>query len=140
MKLSEAIRLGAMLRPQTTGAIYKHGKSCAWGAAWEAVGGDITHWDYSKGISSISICQDYWPKLSLAYVPNPITGDTRPIWSIIESLNDNPNCWTRERIADWVASIESHEEVLSDTTKTTTANPVSKHITSDTRVECPTAR
>lgn len=114
MRLSEAIRLGAMLRPQTTGAIYKRGKSCAWGAAWEAVGGNIEHWTQNGSISSHSICEQYWPELNRK-VAHPLINDDRNDYnlaSIIESLNDNPNCWTRERIADWVASIEVQQTVI----------------------------
>lgn len=38
LKLSEAIRIGAKLRPQGFGCAFKDGKSCAWGAAWEGIG------------------------------------------------------------------------------------------------------
>lgn len=112
MKLSEAIRLGAMLRPQTTGAIYKHGKSCAWGAAWEAVGGDIEHWIQDGSISSQTICEQYWPELNRK-VAHPLVEGEWSLASTIESLNDNPHCWTRERIADWVASIEAQQTVIA---------------------------
>ena len=38
MRLSEAIRLGAMIRPKARGRFLHNGASCAQGAALEAVG------------------------------------------------------------------------------------------------------
>src|SRR5258706_4854134 len=38
LRLSEAIRIGARIRPQCSGWAFEHGKSCAWGAAWEGSG------------------------------------------------------------------------------------------------------
>jgi hypothetical protein len=38
-RLSEALRIGARLRPQCTNFVFAHGKSCAIGAAYEAVFG-----------------------------------------------------------------------------------------------------
>ncbi len=139
MRLSEAIRLGAMLRPQTTGAIYKHGKSCAWGAAWEAMGGDIEHWSHTMNMSSHSICMRFWPELNKEVI-DPIGGDLRKLYFVIEYLNDNPNCWTRERIADWVTTIESPTEVPSDTIQTPTHNPVGEYTPCHTGIECTTTR
>lgn len=44
MRLSEAIRLGAMLKPQGFGSYFRHGATCAMGAAIEAVGGANDDW------------------------------------------------------------------------------------------------
>ena len=38
LKLSEAIRIGARIRPQCRYDAFRNGKSCAWGAAWEGSG------------------------------------------------------------------------------------------------------
>ncbi len=38
LKLSEAIRIGAAIRPQAFGDFYFEGKSCVMGAAYEAIG------------------------------------------------------------------------------------------------------
>jgi len=38
LKLSEAIRIGAALRPQAIGTFYAQGGSCVLGAAYEALG------------------------------------------------------------------------------------------------------
>ena len=40
IKLSEAIREGAKLRPQCYGAFFRNGRSCALGAAYEYLTGD----------------------------------------------------------------------------------------------------
>src|ERR1700741_3225132 len=39
LKLSEAMRIGARLRPQCSGYLFNNGASCALGAAYEAVYG-----------------------------------------------------------------------------------------------------
>ena len=38
-------------------------------------------------------------------VKHPMTGDTHSLWSIIINLNDSHH-WTRERIADWVETLD----------------------------------
>ncbi len=38
LKLSEAIRIGAAIRPQAMGDFYNEGGSCVLGAAYEAIG------------------------------------------------------------------------------------------------------
>ena len=93
MKLSEAIRLGAMLRPQALGATRTVEGSCALGAALEAVG------DATMYMAAASI----WPWLR-DFQRHPVAGYMMGI-SCIRSLNDSFG-WTREQIADWVATVE----------------------------------
>ena len=90
MKLSEAIREGAKLRPQCKGAFYSTNdqgvvSSCALGAAYEAVTGELPH----------------APLIDWHDVPNfpelPSTIETRII-----AMNDSGR--TREEIADILAS------------------------------------
>lgn len=38
-------------------------------------------------------------------VKHPLTGDTHSLWSVIINLNDIHH-WTRERIADWVETLD----------------------------------
>lgn len=93
MKLSEAIRLGAMIRPQGFGALFDGDNSCALGAAAEAAGliklyrGDL--------------------RTSTTYVSKKTLAETFPLlkgwlgriiftWIVIR--NDQSQ-WTRERIA-----------------------------------------
>ena len=120
MQLSEAIRLGAMLRPQARGWLVRdvfvptrgwrgwlgRGKmttgTCALGAALEAVGmaadlGSVWHmWPWTLNRSELCpVC--------------PVCGIARMASGIIWHLNDSHD-WTREQIADWVATIEPRED------------------------------
>lgn len=100
MKLSEAIRLGAMLRPKDAMRYWTETGSCSIGAALEAVGeihGVSLHLDpryvgcldpYTRAL------QKYWP-----WVTSRIVLDIT-----IVTIHQ-----TREAVADWVASIEPLE-------------------------------
>ena len=100
MKLSEAIRLGAMLWPQAYFANSGLG-TCALEAAGEALG---VIW---------SRLHDTYPVLR-DYTMCPILGKKRVVEFIIWDLNDCKH-WTRERIADWVGECESRESApISD--------------------------
>lgn len=102
MKLSEAIRLGAMLRPQGFGRSYdkRNGGTCAFGAACEACGIDVTD-DKATGAAKLAWYGFY---ASLMGVPCPVCNASGSV--TIPHLNDHHH-WTRERIADWVESIEN---------------------------------
>lgn len=99
IRLSEAIRLGAMLKPQGFGnSSYSllSANSCAMGAAAQAVWQslfDPFRWIYGDDIHS---CPDCGGGCHLH--PRCAAG-------IIWRLNDIHK-WSRERIADWVATIE----------------------------------
>ncbi len=100
MRLSEAIRLGATMKPQCYGYFYRGDErtsSCAIGAACDAIG---VHPD------NISVMQ-VWPVTTILNgIPCPVPGCTRPGGSwMVTHLNDRHQ-WTRERIADFV---ELHE-------------------------------
>ena len=97
MKLSEAILLGSTMAPQGVGGYERNGKTCALGAAGQAVGlhgyeiGSVWLWS-REGSVPCPVCRhDAWPI------------------SVIAHLNDT-HTWTRERIAEWVAKIEPKEE------------------------------
>ncbi len=88
LRLSEAMRLGAMLKPQGFEILRDAlGRTCALGAAGEAVG--------HLHLRAI------YPILDLP-ATCPVHGfrGFRLIDAIV-SLND-VHCWTRERIADWI--------------------------------------
>lgn len=99
MQLSEAIRLGAMIRPQCFGRLFLNGRSCALGAAVEAAG------------VKLSDPQDYdalrarWPILN-------VTIDDSTVLDTIVLSNDCSEL-TREQIADWVETIEAQAADLS---------------------------
>ncbi len=99
MKLSEAIRLGAMLHKQGFGVmvLYDGGvlATCALGAAQQA-GYTFSGKDWSRKMAyryRCPTCREGWPALEM-----------------ITHLNDWHK-WTREQIADWVATIEPQEAV-----------------------------
>lgn len=111
MKLSEAIRLGSMLRPQAIGGrrpvqvkgwrgwiLGEHTTgTCVLAAAADAVG--LKDW---------MDCVNYFP-IAMHPVEHPIDGFPGRVYSIAYRLNDNHR-WTRERIADWVESVEMAAE------------------------------
>lgn len=96
MRLSEAIRLGSMLHPQSFGWLRAYGSddaivaTCAMGAA-EEVGCDTE--EYKAG------------KVACPECPN-LAGS---LYGVVVHLNDGHR-WTREAIADWVATIESAQD------------------------------
>lgn len=102
MKLSEAILLGSTLRPQCRGELFRNGGSCAFGAAAEALG--------QQDIDSRAL----WPWLDLP-LTCPVCGETEGIGAAIVSshLNDS-HFWTRERIAEWVATVEPAEVIAEE--------------------------
>lgn len=95
MRLSEAIRLGAMLRPQITGATFRDGGSCAIGAAMEAAGLSV-----HGGIEFM------WPHFSLLLQREVVI------------MNDLRGC-TREEIADWAETWEPAEDTSGATSELT---------------------
>lgn len=117
MTLSEAIRLGAMLKPQGTGHTFGD-KTCALGAALEAVGqtGDA-------GAGWFPVYQ-IWP-IARQFVRYPgssphLVGQTVMIGSACWMLNDQDH-WTREEIADWVEQIENAQTTPAESREAATA-------------------
>lgn len=103
MKLSEAMRLGAMLKPQTFGWFTDAaGGTCAMGAATDAAGGHcLQEWSAVLRVS-VATC----PACGVTVR----TGrGTYAGGALIVHLNDNHR-WTRERIADWVETVERERE------------------------------
>lgn len=93
MKLSEAIREGAKLRPQCRENYFSDEGSCALGAAMEAITGSASR-------SAMSVC-DLSDKY-LTHFDHPASDRRAELFTIIVQLNDDFR-WTREQIADWVA-------------------------------------
>ena len=115
MKLSEMMILGAMMSPQTRGQLANDKGTCGLGAVVEA-SGLLDKW---KAIAALPQSEqlgkwdDFWSSVPFyrfmqsIYI-HPITGERRTVNSIIISLNDSHK-WTRERIAQWIATIEPQE-------------------------------
>ncbi len=110
MLLSEAIRLGAMLRPQAFGYMFDdHGGSCAYGAAAEAIG--FMRPAGNPIVSGITMLLCHHPEFRL-----PITQCPQCHYMMTDAghLNDTHH-WTREHIADWVEGIERERGLIAQT-------------------------
>lgn len=109
MKLSEAIRLGAMMKPQAFGSFYDNGGSCALGAACDALGIDPnleTQFLFVPDKIGYSVC----PECGMTRFQRNTAEDDA---YLIVHLNDIHR-WTREQIADWVETIEAQQEQPQD--------------------------
>lgn len=104
MRLSEAIRLGAMMRPQGFGHLYSKGRTCAFGAAYDAVGIG------AENVGGEDACP-CWPWVMLTMADCPVCGDRQTISCVVTSHLNDCHGWTRERIAGWVATIEPQDAV-----------------------------
>lgn len=82
LRLSEAIRIGARIRPQCAGQFFDGDASCAIGAALEAVFGTNNY--YADHVQA----------------PDRVWPEVRDLWSRIYDMNDSGK--TREEIADWL--------------------------------------
>jgi hypothetical protein len=107
MKLSEAIRLGAMLEPQSFRSHDLNG-ICALEAAVMAISGRKV-WQESSL---------HWPWIDQCKVscPEPIDGISdccyeHPYRKLVYHLNDTHR-WPRERTAAWIATVEPQEPLL----------------------------
>ena len=103
MRLSEAIRLGALLKPQAFGLMTRDGGTCAWGAALEAAGIRF------NCFGTLAPLPDDWKVLSATLTTCPACGDECHVGGIMGGHLNDIHRWTRERIADWVATIERAE-------------------------------
>lgn len=107
MKLSDAIRLGAMLRPQAFGRAFRDQGSCAFGAALEATG-----MKYNGRRRRIDVfVAERWAWADDGQATR--CPECRGVFAsgageIVVHLNDT-HLWTREQIAAWVEMIEPAE-------------------------------
>ena len=108
MKLSEAIREGAKKRPMITGSYFEYDNyecqgSCALGAAYEAlVGEPVAQYQLlndEQVLNTIGtyVGVDMYQDFSSSFLKDDF------LWRVIADLNDERD-WTREQIADWLAS------------------------------------
>lgn len=115
MRLSEAIRLGSMLKPQAFDYYAFDGGTCALGAAAEACSID------ARTVGQVDIArlseQHEWSLEKFYEVPCPVCdvnhGDCDDE-NVIAHLND-VHRWTRERIADWVETVENKQAATAVT-------------------------
>lgn len=120
MRLSEAIRLGAMLKPQAFGDYFNSVGTCALGAACEAAGVSCEAiGDYERQF--LAVFAEPCPACGV----RPDTGNkyTSGFCNTVLHLNDTHR-WTREQIADWVETIEQQRAEGSETGATVVAEKV----------------
>lgn len=136
MKLSEAIRLGSMLKPQAFGMISHDGGTCAIGAAYDAVGIDIFHLRDSLPIAERAMV--VYGKLPMLQTASecPVCGYLLEVGFVLTHLNDHHR-WTREQIADWVETVElAVTERSAEPEAVAAVDPVAvSHPTGSTRVK-----
>lgn len=123
MKLSEAIRLGAMMGPKANGVLMgAERSSCALGSAMLAVGANVLN-GWSKFYDQIE-----W-KWTNKVVKCPLCETKAPVINLIPHLNNSVDfgylrCMdhnqTREWIAAWVATVEPQD--IQETSPTSAPN------------------
>jgi len=117
MLLSQAMRSGARMHPQFRGGYGGYladgtRATCAFAAAVEAAGlplgppyGSVRPLrGTAPAAYSVEVPEEEWAVLFFS-VPCPECGEVKQVQYIVPNLNDDHG-WTRERIADWVESIE----------------------------------
>jgi hypothetical protein len=111
--LSEAIRLGAMLKPQGFDGYANKNTSCALAAAADACGIEpFVHPVDGQHIINYSAIMAKFPVLKTAtkcpVSDGRLCGESHVTQSTIWHLNDTHR-WTREQIADWVETLEQQQ-------------------------------
>ena len=124
MKLSEAIRLGAMALPPVYGPAFRceggrYCGACAIGAPLYAIFGDRTHDELRRryGYDDVGVViaaqlafVERWPWTAMeVQCPAYRFAYAQPVVSAMVNLFEHHK-WTREQIADWVATIEPPEQ------------------------------
>lgn len=114
MKLSEAIRMNGMMKPQGFGpdAIISADAPCAIGGALQSVGRQSK----TNSLSNYGRLLEIWPfaRRNISNCPASDCCDYRGLTlnhleTVLWHLND-VHAWTRQQIADWVATVEPQEE------------------------------
>lgn len=113
MKLSEAIRMNGMMKPQGFGgdSIVSVDAPCALGGALQSVGMQPADRDY--GFGAVEAAWPYSADLRYIFLC-PTCGEAAflapsVIRNLIWHLNDQHK-WTRSQIADWVETVEPDQE------------------------------
>lgn len=114
ISVSEAMLLGSMWKPQGFGIMMGGEKTCAMGAAYEAV--NLTMNDQLP---------DEWRWLLSTYAFCPACPSSslpqQTMWGIIVRHLNDQHRWTREHIAEWIKTIETelakHEVKVFDKQK-----------------------
>ncbi len=107
MRLSEAMRRGAALSPQGfITLVDRQGRTCALGAALEAIGRlPGPHETEPETFDYPAEWTCWWKSILLIRCPACSVLIHSGVEQLLGHLNDDHK-WTREAIADWVATIE----------------------------------
>lgn len=103
LKLSEAIRLGAMVTPQCTRRFYHDGATCAFGSALHAVG--ALNRENPMDSEQNQFIYQRWP-LTEQRAACPVCGMVAKMFIVGAFCLNDTHHWTREQIADWVETLE----------------------------------
>jgi len=112
MRLSDAIRLGAMLRPQGFERLFHQGHSCAIGAAFEAgnVPAGTRDIELASFFDDVPLgCRLRCPQCAISFTLELGKPSAVNLAIGITHLNDIHR-WPRERIADWVETLERADD------------------------------
>lgn len=106
MTLADAIRLGSLLKPQSKGYFERSGRTCAMGAALDAIG-RLPSVSARQPGDCVERCYELWPILRHT-VKYPIKWgrEADDLLNVIIDLNDARG-WSREAIADFVEEVET---------------------------------
>src|SRR5689334_13396474 len=110
MKLSEAVRLGAMATPKADGVFYdwRTGATCAQGAALLAIGQLQRVGNKANHEQMVAA----WPWIKTTRANCPSCGKLERVRWLIHHLNNEfgqqtgGHGWRRHRIAGWIATLE----------------------------------
>lgn len=111
MRLSEAMRLGAMWREQGFFTLLSQGKSCALGAVAEAIGLELEDKFYDPGNEHVApelfkAYPELYTRIACPSEPDPdVFCWEQTLSDTIMHLND-AHRWTRQQIADWIEFLE----------------------------------
>ena len=96
MRLSEAIRLGALISSQVVGTFVRGKAACALGAAVVATG---------TTAPTLRATWDRWRWAFAVTAPCPVCNldNGSSVFMLITHLNDDHR-WSREQIANWLAA------------------------------------
>lgn len=121
--LSGGIREGSLLRPQCQILLFKGGRSCAFGAAIEAI-----YATCEGPPETVRALKRLYPYINSSVVC-PVCDERQTFWTVIgEHLNDSHD-WTREQIADWLYAEEEKLGFITLAEETEAHNEMSLAIT-----------